>query len=130
MARKTAKAEPPKLDELLPAVRHLAVQSLPFTPAWRKAARKRWVELTEIGVRQKEFAAWVGCAQGSISNLLGEKEPVFGRHDYLERISTALGVPLPVRARIDIVANDIGEDQEHLAKVLDLLELYGRKKQP
>lgn len=113
----------------MPDVQHLSVRSLPFNGAWRKAARARWLQLKSIGVQQKAFAAWCGCAQGSVSNVLGEREPSFWRSDYLERFSLALGISLPLRAQVDVESDAIGDDDVGLGKVLDLIR-WSRDHQP
>jgi hypothetical protein len=127
MARKK-RPEPPRLEELLPPVSHVPLQSLPFNEAWRAAARSRWLELKAMGIQQKDFAQWIGCAQGSISNILGEKVPVFWSTEYLQRLSLALGVDLPLKAQLYVLANGIGDDDVGLGKVLDLLSHYVVKK--
>lgn len=119
MARK--KAPPLDLSAELPPVRHLPVRSLPFNEAWLRAARDRWLQLKARGARQRDLAAWIGCVQGSISNILGAGGVKYYRTEYLERLSAALGLDLPLRAQFDIEGDEIGDDEIGLAKVIDLV---------
>ncbi len=121
MARRKPETGPPDLAALLAPVAGVPVRSMPFTPAWRKLARERCAEL---GVHQRDLATWCGCVQGSISNVLGKREPSFWRTDYLERISTALRLPLPARARLEIAGAEIGDDEARLSRFLDAIDLF------
>ena len=118
------KKDPPEeldLATILPPVMHLPVRSLPFHIKWWTAARERYVELKKLGVGQTELAAWCGCAQTSVSNVLGEKQPTFWRTDYLERFSCALGIPLPLRAELEIETASVSDDEDDLAKIIDII---------
>lgn len=82
---------------MLEPVDHIEKRELPTDPVWRRDVERR---MKDLGVGQKELGRWVGAAQPTIHYLLMG----VARSEYVERISVALGVDLPLMAKLEIAA--------------------------
>jgi hypothetical protein len=125
------------LSEQLAPVKHVPLVERPSDRTWRTAAVRR---LKERGVRQNELAQHVGASPPQITYLLtgrkidpsksrapatprrqrlsretGEQEIV--RSAFVERISIALGIDLPVTAELEAALGELDP--------LDLEQLRG-----
>lgn len=100
------------LAEMLAPAGHVAIRRLPHDSMWRSAL-KQW--LAEKGVSYSELGKWVGGSQGTVSNILNQDVE---RSEYVERISVAVGIPLPTIARLEIAGRQLAESDEEAQSAL------------
>ena len=110
------------LSKVLHPVKHIQEMDLPVDDHWRKLVRDRCAEL---GVDQAELATWVGSPASGISYLIGE-HAVRSSSKYVERVSAAVGVPLPLVADFKLLTDRL---LANVDQVLHAPELQSAKLQ-
>lgn len=110
--------------DLLVDVHEVRKRELTMDANWRIAVRKR---LAELGLLQRDLAAWIGTSQSQISGMLGDKP--FQRSYFVERVSIALRIPLPDPARIEVAVAALLEDghEDRLAVLVASAELFAKQ---
>ena len=87
------------LAKLLRPVSQVSLIELPTDQPWR-AAVLAFLERHEM--TQTDLGTWVGVSQSVISNMLNEGNKGFQpRSEYVGRVGAAVGVGLPVSARVE-----------------------------
>ena len=86
-----------ELASVLMSVDRVPTREVPTSPPWIEAIRERWRYLKVThGVNQYDVMEWIGASQPAISALLGDnKRGAPGESPHVERLSVALGIPVP-----------------------------------
>ena len=97
MAKKRSREQ---LAKVLRPVDHVPLLQLPSDKPWRDRVV---AFLEEHDMNQRDLADWIGVAQSVVSNVLSDTNRQFRpRHEVVGKIAEAVGIGLPVSARIEM----------------------------
>ncbi len=117
---------------MLADVKSVPVRELPTTDAWRDAVRAR---MKALGIRQKDLSVWIGAGESNsaMSYLLDEENPL-ASSKWVERVSAALRIKLPVIARFRLLTEEMVQldDESGLEAFVLLMEdrVESKRKRP
>jgi predicted XRE-type DNA-binding protein len=118
MAKKRSRDQ---LAKVLRPVDHVPLIELKSDKPWRE---KVWAFLESHDMNQQDLAEWIGVAQSVVSNVISDTNKQFKpRHEIVGKISEAVGIGLPVAARMDLAvqrAQDAGHPEVADAAALSL----------
>ncbi len=117
------------------------IDTVPLVPRpvdddWIARARQRCIDLQ---IDHADLAAWIGSPPSGVSYLIGDK-PTRQRSTYVEKISVALGIEMPLAAQLESLVERIlanvdprlhGPEVQALKLQLEMLvERLERKNEP